>query len=582
MLHKHASAIAAVTLTAAVFCPPAHSHQIPTSRLITDHFVFNAPSSVADAELAAVAERAESVFDAVERFLGGVTGVPRIRYTVFPTLEDKGLATGYTLPAHALSGTGAVFAALEPGFEGEADRALAGLLIRKVLGEPKTGLLESGLAMYFTEDWRGRGYRYWAARVGAVDGAADLETLLDNGRLGKESDLIVRPLAGAFVSWAVEAFGRESLLEKYSTWEPAAGEIESMDPGWRQYLGRLNRELAQPPAGGGDGSDARPAFLKGFCHAHEGYQVHNGYISRRSDAALEKLAALGVNSVSLSPFTYMRNPRTAEPLPYSKQTGAENDESVIHAAVTAKRLGMSVMVKPHIWLRGSWPGEVEMDGEEAWDRFFDYYWRWIRHYAVLAEMYDVELLCVGVELSRSTLGHEARWRSLFDRVRQIYRGRITYAANWGEEIENVSFWDALDFVGVNCYYPLSVDRRPTDEQLRDGVERALDRIEEVGRRYGKRVIITEVGFTSSPAPWVRPYERQWRATPNEEAQARCYRAFFEGLADRTRYAGVYWWKWPSFLEYGGPRHSGYTPNGKSAERVVREWFGADTPRRTGD
>jgi hypothetical protein len=232
------------------------------------------------------------------------------------------------------------------------------------------------------------------------------------------------------------------------------------------------------------------------------------------------------------------------------------------------------MLKPHVWINNSWPGEIEMETEEEWHRFFEFYWSWIRHYAVMAEMYDIEVFCVGVELSRATVGSEDRWIRLFERVRAIYGGKLVYAANWGEEFENVSFWDELDYIGINFYYPLSDDRRASDEQLRAGVGQALSRVDAVADRFGKPVIITEVGFTSSPAPWIAPYERDWRAAPDEAAQARSYQAFIDGVAGRPGFAGVYWWKWPSFLEYGGARHTGYTPNGKIAEDIVRDWFRA--------
>jgi sugar phosphate isomerase/epimerase len=566
--------VAAVLLTAAAFLSPIQALDNRTPRLKTDHFVFYAPPAVADADVVAFSGRAEATFEKATRFLEGAAGLPPIDCVLFQTLEDKGLATGYTLPAHALSGTGELFAALEPGFEGEADLALAVLIVQRVLGRSRVELLETGLAMGFVEGWRGGGYRYWAARIGRLEGAADLEGLLDNKRYRAGSRLVARPLAGAFVDYALDVFGKEAFLKGYSSWEPTANEIASIEPGWREYLDKLEEPPAGVAAAEVGGIALLPAFHKGFCHAHEGYQVHNGYISRRSDAALEKLCSLGANAVSVTPFTYMRNPKSATPFAYSRQTGAENDESVIHATLAAKRLGMAVMLKPHVWIHDSWPGEVEMETDGEWDRFFEFYWSWIRHYAVMAEMYDIEALCVGVELSRTTVGHEARWVELFESVRAVYGGKLVYAANWGDEFENVSFWDALDYIGVNCYYPLSDDRSPTDEQLRAGVERALSRIDVVAQRFGKPVIITEVGFTSSPTPWIEPYEREWRSAVDERAQARCYQAFIDSMAGRPGYAGVYWWKWPSFLEYGGPRHSGFTPNGKIAEEIVKQWFGA--------
>ncbi len=577
MLTRSSTAAAAVLILAAVFVAPASSRSVDTPRSTTDHFVFYADASVTDAEVASAADRAEDVYERLARFLGRPPGGDRVSCTLYPTLEAKGLATGYTLPAHAMPGSGEVFAAVEPGFEGEAERALAGLLIRRALGRPRVEFLEVGLEMHFTKDWRGLGYRYWAARAGTDYGSADLGRLFDNRRLGAESDLFVRPLAGAFVDWAIDAFGRQNFLEKYEEWEPAPGETARLEAEWREWLERLY-QIEVVARDDESGNPGLPGFHRGFCHAHEGYQIHNGYISARSDEALEKLQTLGVNAVSITPFTYMRNPGAAAPLPFSQHAGAENDEGVIHAAMTARRLGMSVMIKPHVWIHGGWPGDVEMATEADWAEFFEQYWRWIRHYELMCEMYDFEMLCVGVELERTTGAQGARWRELIGRVRRIYDGKVIYAANWGGEVESLSFWDALDYIGVNCYYPLSDEHTPDDAALREGVERALDRIDEVARKNGRPVIITEVGFVSAPGPWVKPYERDRRAPPDEDAQSRCYEAFFEGLAGRTSIVGVYWWKWPSFLEYGGSRHSGFTPNGKAAEGVVKKWFTGDFAR----
>ncbi len=569
---NHTTTVVVALWCLAAFAPAAQPTDLGNPRLKTDNFIFYAQETVSDAALEDTAARAEALINTVQSFVGYQGVSTRFRYNVFATIEEKGLATGYTLPAHALYGSGEIFAAVEAGFEGEADRVLAGLVVRRALGKTKVELLETGIAMYFTHNWGGKGYLHWAARIGRMPGTADLETLLDNDRIRAESRLIVKPLAGAFVSYVIEKFGREVLVEKYAAWEPTAAEIAPLEAEWREYLSKLYRSYHDSITKTRSKDRPLTPFQKGFCQAHEGYQIHNGYASLRSDKALEKLASIGVNAVSITPFTYMRDPRAAAPLPFIRQAGAENDESVIHATLVSQQLGMVVMLKPHLWIHGGWPGDIEMSSEDEWDRFFDFYWSWIRHYALLAEMYDIGLLCVGVELSATTVGHEARWREVLEKVRVIYSGKITYAANWGEELEKVRFWDSLDFIGVNFYYPLSDENYPSDDRLREGVERALAKVDAVSRRHGKRVIITEVGFTSSPTPWIEPYRRDRRARADEGAQARCYEAFIAGLRDRSEYAGVYWWKWPSFLEYGGPEHSGYTPNGKIAEKIVERWY----------
>jgi hypothetical protein len=269
----------------------------------------------------------------------------------------------------------------------------------------------------------------------------------------------------------------------------------------------------------------------------------------------------------------MRDPKRPAPLRFSEGAGEENDEGVVHAALTAHRMGMVVMLKPHIWIPGSWPGEIEMRDPGDWQTFFDEYFRWIRHYAVLAEINGIESLCVGVELSKAALTQAPRWRALINHVRKIYGGRILYAANWGEEFENLSFWDALDAVGIDCYYPLSDASTVSDDDLRRAAAGVLDRIEAVARRVGKPAIVTEIGFTSTRACWIDPYATRGDTDVDLEAQARCYDAYLSELRGRDRIVGVYWWKWPSSLDRGGPQDRGFTPRGKPAEAVIKKWYG---------
>jgi hypothetical protein len=33
-----------------------------------------------------------------------------------------------------------------------------------------------------------------------------------------------------------------------------------------------------------------------------------------------------------------------------------------------------------------------------------------------------------------------------------------------------------------------------------------------------------------------------------------------------------WWKWPSYLDYGGEANAGFSPNNKMAEQTLRQGF----------
>jgi len=563
--------LALAVATAAACAPAARADTLAVGKVLAISH-----DGVDRARLRRVANRASADVAMVDAFLGRAgDGLPVIRLHVYPSLESKGLATGYTLPAHAFSARNEVYVADEDGFEGDMTVELATIVMRRRLGRPRTDALEEGLATLLADDWRGRGALYWAARLAAFDDVRTSRVFTDNRTFHSQSGLVMRPLAAAFVAFLMDDMGKTAFLRAYAAWQPAArGAGDDLDARWARYLDRLRSRT--PPAPRRDREI--PAFQRGFCLAHEGYQIDNGYLSKKSDDALERLASLGTNAVSITPFTYMRSPRHPSPLPFSNGPGSENDESIVHAARAARRRGMCVMLKPHVWLGGGWSGDIAMENDADWDAFFRYYTEWMRHYALMAEMLDVDVLCVGTELGGTTRAHPERWTAMIDQIRTVYRGRLTYAANWGDEFENATLWPALDYIGVNCYYPLSDSENASDEDLARGVGAALATIDAVARRCGKPVVITEVGFTSTPAPWVAPYERPRRAGVDLEAQARCYEAFFRGLAGREDIAGVYWWKWPSFLEYGGSRDDGFTPNGKPAEDVVRRWYGAASAR----
>ena len=52
-----------------------------------------------------------------------------------------------------------------------------------------------------------------------------------------------------------------------------------------------------------------------------------------------------------------------------------------------------------------------------------------------------------------------QWVQLINKTRTIYKGQLTYAANY-DNYHEVDFWEHLDFIGINAYFPL---RSPTEK-----------------------------------------------------------------------------------------------------------------------
>lgn len=531
----------------------------------------------------------EAVYERVRSFLGERVGqLPRIRLTLYPRISDKGRATQDTRIAHMDFERLESHLAVEEGLEGHAWDPETVALLRSALGEPRTRALEVGLGVRLSENWRGKGWEYWAARLFQAGMVLPLGELLDNELLDpdvydsawdqetrsfplRESPLLYEPLAAAFVDGLIRTWGRSTFLERFAGWRPSEEEIAGLETEWHDHLAQLLKRHA-----GAIAHDRRrfPAMLglqMGANHTFEGYSVDTGYLSEGSDASLERLKSIGANTVALVPYTYfLRRDGQASPLPFMRGPGKENDESMIHGGFTAKKLGMTVFLKPHI--QGLWPGHIEMSSQSGWDAFFGFYERWIRHYALLAEIYQYEVLSLGVEMVKATTQHEDRWRELAARIRKIYSGALVYSANWGSELEQLGFWDAFDYIGIDSYYPLSDKDDASDAELLAGARSVVKRIEAVHRRFDRPVIFTEIGFVNTRAPWKEPWKGD-RGEPEFEHQVRAFEVMFQALAGKPWCRGIYWWKWSSHPErYGGARDVSHIINGKPVELVLAKWF----------
>ncbi|NAS32230.1 hypothetical protein GTQ40_14690 [Flavobacteriaceae bacterium R38] len=533
----------------------------------SEHFDFiTHQNTISQTEISDLASKIEYTTKQITDFTGSRKDLPRFSYHIYKTAEDKGLMINNTNQANFSVQDNSIHTVINKKYKGNYIEKENALLLHHLLDSSKTIALEKGLPVYFTKKWQREGYLYWAARLFESGNSLSLKEVLDNELIQKESPLIGDCMSATVVTFLLKEWGRALFLKKYKAWKPSDVEIRKLEPKWKSYLSQLAIKIKKK-------TRIKPQLsnLKGFNFAHEGYSIYNGYLSRKATQALEKQKEMGGNAIAIVPYSYLSNNNTPDYFPISNWPGSENDQGIIHSALEAKHLGMTTMLKPQVFVGNSWPGEIEMKSEDDWNIFFDHYYRWIRHYAFLAEIHQIDMLCMGVEFSVATLTHEHKWKEMFRKIKGFYQGLVTYAANWGEEFESVGFWDELDFIGLNSYYPLSKKDNPTDEELKASFEVVKSKIEKVYKKFKKPIVFTEIGFRSMNMPWKNPYEDGDNSF-NEEHQERCYRIIFEGLQDVSWCKGILWWKFPSFLEYRGIKNDAFTPNNKKAEATVKEWF----------
>ena len=315
-----------------------------------------------------------------------------------------------------------------------------------------------------------------------------------------------------------------------------------------------------------------PQWQKGMCYVT---WSRNTYMTTSSDDSLEMLAATtNTEWVALVTNWYQKSYNSTE-IKATHET--PTDESLIHAIKEIHSLGMKVMLKPHLELThspGKWRGEIDFETEDEWQTWFNNYHNMIIHYAKMAEKHDVEMLCIGTELVYPATRRGDLWREkIIKTVRAIYSGDITYAANWDEEYSNIDFWDALDYAGIDAYFPLSVKENPSLQELKKGWNLWLIDIEHWQKKINKPVIFTECGYTSSTMAAKKPWEY---VLPGEdvdlELQKRCYEALMQTVGKKDWFYGTYWWYWGTNKRMGGRGDKYFCIQNKPIEDLIRRWY----------
>ncbi len=412
---------------------------------------------------------------------------------------------------------------------------------------------------------RGFGRRLAALLAATVAPWIVIAVLLPRRPLAILPFTVVLPMAAAIL--AAIAYRRAPAAEPRHShrWSAAAAMltvlmavlIPQASARWQEtqrasWIENGRREIAALPA---RAAAAEPDYFhKGVNFTAE---FPDTYVSDGARETLRMLPGYGVNAIALVPYGFARGNPPSVRLAGSRSW--ESDEGVEMMARLAHSLGITVMLKPQLWIPGSWPANLDPPRESRAE-FYRQYSALVEHYAKLAQRVEAEFFCIGVELARLT-PDEAEWRKLIALARSHYRGQITYGAAQGEDFENANFWDALDVIGISNYYPLpdSLD-----------ASSVVARIEAVQRKWSKPVVFVEAGFSS----FENPHRQPWDETPRRVApadQAKAYDALLKAFWDKPWFRGVYWWK-VGTNRRGGANDGSHSIWDKPAMQVMKSWY----------
>lgn len=326
-------------------------------------------------------------------------------------------------------------------------------------------------------------------------------------------------------------------------------------------------------------------FFKGVSF---GFMARNGYYSSEAgQQEINKIIASGADSVALmatilqDTFASTRMYRDFELTP--------SDIELQDAIRQFHKAGIRVMLKPILEHHDSthrckvnFPvGQEQIAGvrTDYWGEWFRNYTFALLHYARIAEAENVEMFCVGCEMT-GVEKQESYWPPLLAEIRKVYHGLLTYntPAWWDYALEQNwmrSWYPQLDMLGISHYYGADADCTSA-EKLAEYMQGLVKNLSTAAEKLGKPIFMAEVGCRSVEGAQVVPSDC-WHnhGEYDGEIQAAYMQSMFLAFSPQPWWSGFFWWKWdeqqnrPQFHKKGGD--TGFTIAGKPAEKVFRDW-----------
>ena len=264
------------------------------------------------------------------------------------------------------------------------------------------------------------------------------------------------------------------------------------------------------------------------------------WTTKAMDEALQSIKQYGNQMVSVHPYAFLRKNGTVLFKP------STIEKYIVASAKKAKAQNLSLFLKPHLgyWGAFSWRGAINFgDNKEAWKRFYEGYEKFILLSAEVAEKQNIPLFAVGVETDHMT--QDPFWKDLIIKIRKIYSGALTFAANW-DTYTRVPFWEELDYIGIQAYFPMASSKSEpiTMQSLKDRWAQHFQNIKRFADGFQKKVIFTEIGYSRGDLAAVEPWKPQF-SEKQEDIQRRkkliC--AAMNFLEGNPLIIGYLWWKW---------------------------------------
>ncbi len=302
-----------------------------------------------------------------------------------------------------------------------------------------------------------------------------------------------------------------------------------------------------------------------------------GPAKKMEASAMKAVSSINAQWIAVNPYAMSKKGFPQVTFNFDRQWWGERSDGIITTISYAQAHGLMVMVKPQVWVgHEGWTGTFSLSSEEDWKIWEQQYEKYILTMVAIADSMNTEIFCMGTEFKTAVEQRPEFWKQLIAKIRKKYQGELTYAANW-DNYKNITFWDQLDYIGIDAYFPLSDIDIPVKDDLLKAWETPVQEMESLQSKYAKPILFTEYGYRSIPGStgeqWKLKESWETDRKANMKVQVNGYEALYRTFWNKEWFAGGFIWKWYDYHSIaGGLKDTDYTPQNKPVEKVISKWY----------
>lgn len=311
--------------------------------------------------------------------------------------------------------------------------------------------------------------------------------------------------------------------------------------------------------------------------------------SNRVEILLDSMKNIGSNTVTIDFGVMIDNSGKVIP----NGIYEPNLSDIKNIIILSKNKGFKVVVKPHTITDNSTNNRMIYNTSDTTNYNKNIITEWKNYLVNMVKNLsgsNFDVLCLGTEMDMVDTKRRDEWVLLIDEVKKVYSGKLTYDAvfnRWkgNPDVNEVVFWDKLDFIGISLYVPLSDKPTPTLDELKSNWDNANNTNPEyinditgylngISTQYGKKIYVLESGYKSSINSLSEPSNLPIKTnSPYYELQSMGIDVLLGKLSTNTNIKGVSIWGTNTTYFFEKDKEWDFVTFGKPANILIKKYFG---------